>query len=212
VRNLALKLGGRDPETEDLKALSDEEIMVRCAQDSEAAFRILVARYRPRIINLITRFVGDLDRAEDISQEVFIRVYRNRERYRKSGKFSTWIFTIAANLAKNEIRRKVRHRRVVSMDEEREPGTSIAATLADRDPGPGQALERKELEAMILDAVASLPERYRLALILRDLEGLAYEEVSRVLGIPGGTVRSRINRARLMVKDKLESLVRTDYL
>jgi RNA polymerase sigma-70 factor (ECF subfamily) len=207
-----LKLGGREPETDDLKALSDEEIMVRCATGSEEAFQILVSRYRPRIINLITRFVGDVDRAEDIAQEVFVRVYRNRERYRKSGKFSTWIFTIAANLAKNEIRRKVRHRRVVSMDEEKEPGTSLASTLADRGPGPGQTLERKELENLILNAIEALPERYRLALVLRDLEGLAYEEVSRVLGIPGGTVRSRINRARLMVKDKLESFVRVDYL
>jgi RNA polymerase sigma-70 factor (ECF subfamily) len=207
-----LKLGGREPETDNLKALSDEEIMVRCATGSEEAFQILVSRYRPRIINLITRFVGDVDRAEDIAQEVFIRVYRNRERYRKSGKFSTWIFTIAANLAKNEIRRKVRHRRVVSMDEEKEPGTSLASTLADRGPGPGQTLERKELENLILNAIEALPERYRLALVLRDLEGLAYEEVSRVLGIPGGTVRSRINRARLMVKDKLESFVRVDYL
>jgi RNA polymerase sigma-70 factor (ECF subfamily) len=212
VRNLALKLGGREPETEDLKSLSDEEIMVRCATGSEAAFQILVSRYRPRIINLVTRFVGDPDRAEDIAQEVFIRVYRNRERYRKSGKFSTWIFTIAANLAKNEIRRKVRHRRVVSMDEEKEPGTSLATTLADKSPGPGQTLERRELEGLILNAIESLPERYRLALVLRDLEGLAYEEVSRVLGIPGGTVRSRINRARLMVKERLESLVRVDYL
>lgn len=207
-----MKLGGREPETDDLKALSDEEIMVRCATGSEEAFQILVSRYRPRIINLITRFVGDVDRAEDIAQEVFIRVYRNRERYRKSGKFSTWIFTIAANLAKNEIRRKVRHRRVVSMDEEKEPGTSLASTLSDRGPGPGQTLERKELENLILNAIEALPERYRLALVLRDLEGLAYEEVSRVLGIPGGTVRSRINRARLMVKDKLESFVRVDYL
>lgn len=207
-----MKLGGREPETDNLKALSDEEIMVRCATGSEEAFQILVSRYRPRIINLITRFVGDVDRAEDIAQEVFIRVYRNRERYRKSGKFSTWIFTIAANLAKNEIRRKVRHRRVVSMDEEKEPGTSLASTLADRGPGPGQTLERKELENLILNAIEALPERYRLALVLRDLEGLAYEEVSRVLGIPGGTVRSRINRARLMVKDKLESFVRVDYL
>jgi len=116
VRNLALKVGDRVPETDDLKALSDEEIMVRCAQGSEEAFQILVSRYRARIINLITRFVGDPDRAEDISQEVFIRVYRNRERYRKSGKFSTWIFTIAANLAKNEIRRKVRRRRPSSKE------------------------------------------------------------------------------------------------
>lgn len=206
-----MKLGGSEPDTDELQDLSDEEVMVRCARGSEPAFEILVQRYQSRIINLITRFIGDMDRARDIAQEVFIRVYRNRERYRKSGKFSTWIFTIAANLAKNEIRRKVRHRRVVSLDEEREFGT-LGDTLADRGPGPRQTLERRELESMILRAVEELPERYRMALVLRDIEGLSYEEVSNVLGIPGGTVRSRINRARLMVKEKLESLVRVDFL
>ncbi|MGD8394372.1 MAG: sigma-70 family RNA polymerase sigma factor [Candidatus Eiseniibacteriota bacterium] len=206
-----MKLGGRDPETEDLRSLSDEEVMVRCARGSEPAFEILVERYQSRVINLITRFIGDYDRAEDIAQEVFIRVYRNRQRYRKSGKFSTWIFTIAANLAKNEIRRKVRHRRVVSIDEEREFGT-IGDTLPDPGPGPRQTLERRELEVMILQAIEELPDRYRMALVLRDIEGLSYDEVSKVLGIPGGTVRSRINRARLMVKEKLESLVRVDFL
>jgi RNA polymerase sigma-70 factor (ECF subfamily) len=205
-----LKLGGSDPDT-DLRDLSDEEVMVRCAQGSEAAFEVLVERYQSRVINLITRFIGDHDRARDIAQEVFIRVYRNRERYRKSGKFSTWIFTIAANLAKNEIRRKVRHRRVVSLDEEREFGT-LGDTLPDQGPGPRQTLERRELERMILKAIEELPERYRMAVVLRAIEGLSYDEVSNVLGIPGGTVRSRINRARLMVKEKLESLVRVDFL
>lgn len=210
MRALALKLGGHESDV-DLHDLSDEEVMVRCAQGSERAFEILVERYQSRIINLITRFIGDPDRAQDIAQEVFIRVYRNRERYRKSGKFSTWIFTIAANLAKNEIRRKVRHRRVVSLDEEREFG-SLGDTLPDERPGPKQTLERRELEVMILKAIEDLPERYRMALVLRDIEGLSYDEVSKVLGIPGGTVRSRINRARLMVKEKLESHVRVDYL
>lgn len=205
-----MKLGGSDPDT-DLRNLSDEEVMVRCAQGSEPAFEVLVDRYQSRVINLITRFIGDSDRARDIAQEVFIRVYRNRERYRKSGKFSTWIFTIAANLAKNEIRRKVRHRRVVSLDEEREFGT-LGDTLPDQGPGPRQTLERRELETMILKAIEELPERYRMALVLRDIEGLSYDEVSNVLGIPGGTVRSRINRARLMVKERLESLVRVDFL
>ncbi len=208
---IALTLKGSESGAEDLKALSDEEVMVRCAQGSEPAFEIIVRRYQSRVINLVTRFIGDYDRAHDIAQEVFIRVYRNRERYRKSGKFSTWIFTIAANLAKNEIRRKVRHRNVLSLDEEREFG-SLSQTVPDSGPTPRTNLERSELERMILAAIEELPERYRMALVLRDIEDLSYDEVSKVLGIPGGTVRSRINRARLMVKEKLEHRVRVDYL
>src|SRR5438034_8038388 len=92
----------------ELAELTDEDVMERCALGSETAFRALVQRYRSRIMNLVCRFINDRDRAEEISQEVFLRVYRNRERYRKSGKFSTWIFTIAVNLTKNEIRSRVR--------------------------------------------------------------------------------------------------------
>ena len=99
-----LRLKKLDP----LADLSDEDVMERCAQGSEAGFRTLVQRYRSRIMNLVCRFINDRDRAEEIAQEVFLRVFRNRERYRKSGKFSTWIFTIAVNLTKNEIRSRVR--------------------------------------------------------------------------------------------------------
>lgn len=171
---------------------------------SEAAFRTLVQRYRTRIMNLVCRFINDRDRAEEISQEVFLRVFRNRERYRKSGKFSTWIFTIAVNLTKNEIRSRVRHRGTFSLDAMEEESSGQGVTFPDAKPLPDEDLNAHEIGQKVAEALRKIPARYREAVVLRDVEGLSYEEVGQILRIPGGTVRSRINRARLMLKERLK--------
>jgi RNA polymerase sigma-70 factor (ECF subfamily) len=188
----------------ELAELSDEDVMERCALGSEAAFRALVQRYRTRIMNLVCRFISDRDRAEEISQEVFLRVYRNRERYRKSGKFSTWIFTIAVNLTKNEIRSRVRHKGTFSLDAMEEDSGGQGLPFPDSRPLPDADLGAREIQERVAEALRKLPPRYREAVVLRDIEGLSYEEVGEILRIPGGTVRSRINRARLMLKDRLK--------
>jgi RNA polymerase sigma-70 factor (ECF subfamily) len=188
----------------ELAELSDEDVMERCALGSEAAFRALVQRYRSRLMNLVSRFINDRDRAEEISQEVFLRVYRNRERYRKSGKFSTWIFTIAVNLTKNEIRSRVRHRGTFSLDAVDEETGGQGISFPDLKPLPDEDLNAAEIRSRIAEALEKIPARYREAVILRDVEGLSYEEVGEILRIPGGTVRSRINRARLMLKERLK--------
>jgi RNA polymerase sigma-70 factor (ECF subfamily) len=188
----------------DLAELSDEDVMERCAMGSEAAFRALVHRYRTRIMNLVCRFINDRDRAEEISQEVFLRVFRNRERYRKSGKFSTWIFTIAVNLTKNEIRSRVRHRGTFSLDAMDEDSGGQGVTFPDLKPLPDDDLNAHEIGRKVAEALRKIPARYREAVVLRDVEGLSYEEVGQILRIPGGTVRSRINRARLMLKERLK--------
>jgi RNA polymerase sigma-70 factor (ECF subfamily) len=188
----------------DLAELSDEDVMERCAMGSEAAFRALVQRYRTRIMNLVCRFINDRDRAEEISQEVFLRVFRNRERYRKSGKFSTWIFTIAVNLTKNEIRSRVRHRGTFSLDAMEEESSGQGVTFPDAKPLPDEDLNAHEIGQKVAEALRKIPARYREAVVLRDVEGLSYEEVGQILRIPGGTVRSRINRARLMLKERLK--------
>jgi RNA polymerase sigma-70 factor, ECF subfamily len=188
----------------DLAELTDEDVMERCAMGSEAAFRTLVQRYRTRIINLVCRFINDRDRAEEISQEVFLRVFRNRERYRKSGKFSTWIFTIAVNLTKNEIRSRVRHRGTFSLDAMEEESSGQGVTFPDAKPLPDEDLNAHEIGQKVAEALRKIPARYREAVVLRDVEGLSYEEVGQILRIPGGTVRSRINRARLMLKERLK--------
>jgi RNA polymerase sigma-70 factor (ECF subfamily) len=188
----------------DLAELSDEDVMERCAMGSEAAFRALVSRYRTRIMNLVCRFINDRDRAEEISQEVFLRVFRNRERYRKSGKFSTWIFTIAVNLTKNEIRSRVRHRGTFSLDAMDEESGGQGVSFPDSRPLPDEDLNAHEIGTKVAEALRKIPARYREAVVLRDVEGLSYEEVGQILRIPGGTVRSRINRARLMLKERLK--------
>jgi RNA polymerase sigma-70 factor (ECF subfamily) len=186
-----------------LAELSDEDVMERCATGSEIAFRTLVKRFRGRIMNLVSRFINDRDRAEEISQEVFLRVFRNRERYRKSGKFSTWIFTIAVNLTKNEIRSRVRHKGTFSLDAFEEETGGQGLPFPDQKPLPDEDLNAGEIRFKVAEALRKLPPRYREAVVLRDIEGLSYEEVGQILRIPGGTVRSRINRARLMLKERL---------
>ena len=188
----------------ELAELSDEDVMERCALGSEAAFGTLVQRYRTRIMNLVCRFISDRDRAEEISQEVFLRVYRNRERYRKSGKFSTWIFTIAVTLTKNEIRSRVRHKGTFSLDALEEESGGQGLPFPDANPLPDADLNAREIQQRVAEALRKLPARYREAVVLRDIEGLSYEEVGEILRIPGGTVRSRINRARLMLKERLK--------
>ncbi|MDM7915299.1 MAG: sigma-70 family RNA polymerase sigma factor [Candidatus Eisenbacteria bacterium] len=181
--------------------------MEEIVRGSEAAFAALVQRYQNRIINLVSRFIGDRDRAQEIAQETFLRVFIHRERYRPSGKFSTWLYTIAMNLAKNEIRRRVRARGVVSLDKLLEATGDSGAFVADPGPGPERLYRRRDVEAKVAAAVANLPKKFREVIVLRDIQQLSYEEIAEVLKIPGGTVRSRINRARMALKELMDTSV-----
>jgi RNA polymerase sigma-70 factor (ECF subfamily) len=200
----------RDPASPPILSLSDEDLMSRVAEDDERAFSELVRRFQGRVTNLVSRVLNDRECSDDLAQEVFVRVFVHRRNYRRGSKFSTWLFTIAANLAKNEIRRRVRRRNWFSLDALQEMVSDSAIQLADPNEGQETGLERAQLQEAVARAIAAVPEKYRLALVLRDIEGMAYEEIGQVLGIPGGTVRSRINRARAMLKHKLQSLLRRE--
>jgi RNA polymerase sigma-70 factor (ECF subfamily) len=200
----------RDPSMPPILSLSDEDLMGRVAEEDERAFPELVRRYQGRVMNLVARVLNDRECADDLAQEVFIRVYVHRRNYRRGSKFSTWLFTIAVNLAKNEIRRRVRRRNWFSLDALQDVLKDSAPQLADRTESRESTLEREQLQEALARSIATVPEKYRLALVLRDIEGLPYEEIADVLGIPGGTVRSRINRARGMLKRKIQPLMRRD--
>jgi RNA polymerase sigma-70 factor (ECF subfamily) len=191
-------------------SLSDEDLMARAALDDTRAFTELVRRYQTRVVHLVSRLLNDREVSEDIAQEVFVRVHLHRRNYRTGSKFSTWLFTIAANLAKNEMRRRKRRRNWSSLDEMQETLKDASLQFADKKSNRQEDLEREQLSGVVGEAIAALPDRYRIALVLRDIEGLAYEEIGLALKIPGGTVRSRINRARLMLKRKLEPWLRRD--
>lgn len=198
----------RKPPLAQIVSLSDEDLMARVAEDDDRAFTELVGRFQGRVTNLISRILNDRNSADDLAQEVFVRVFVHRRNYRRGSKFSTWVFTIAANLAKNEIRRRVRRRNWFSLDALTEILNDSLPELADPTESREAGLEREQLQGEVGRAIATVPEKYRLALVLRDIEGLAYEEIAEVLGLPGGTVRSRINRARSMLKRKLQPLLR----
>jgi RNA polymerase sigma-70 factor (ECF subfamily) len=198
-----------DP-TPPVLSLSDEDLMAKAALDDARAFTELVRRYQTRVVHLVSRLLNDREVSEDIAQEVFVRVHLHRRNYRTGSKFSTWLFTIAANLAKNEMRRRKRRRNWTSLDEMQETLKDASLQFADKKSNRQEDMEREQLSGVVGEAIATLPDRYRIALVLRDIEGLAYEEIGLALKIPGGTVRSRINRARLMLKRKLEPWLRRD--
>ncbi len=194
----------------------DDELMKQCQQGNMEAFDLIVRRNRVPLVNFIARFLDNPDAAEDLAQETFIRMFKAIKRY-KSGaaKFSTWMYHIASNLCKNELRNRGRRGRffVDSVTTEPSSGSApaeedlIATAPAHVSLQPGNQLERKEREYVVQGAISELPERYRLPLVLRDLQELSYEEISDTLDLPLGTTKSRINRARLMLKDKLRSFV-----
>jgi RNA polymerase sigma-70 factor, ECF subfamily len=205
---------GTEPRSDERQviSLSDEDLMAEAAEGNERAFTELVNRYKSRVVNLVSRLLNDREASDDICQEVFVRVFLHRKNYRRGAKFSTWLFTIAANLAKNEIRRRKRRRNWTSLDEMQETLRDSSLQLMDPRANREGDVEVRQLQGIVGAAIATLPERYRMALVLRDIEGLAYEDIAQVLRIPGGTVRSRINRARLMLKKKLEPMLRREEL
>lgn len=161
------------------------------------AFGQIVARYQVRLLNFVYRMIGDRERAEDLVQEAFLRVYRHLDRFDPARKFSTWIYTIASNLAKNELRNRSRAP-FVAIDHS-QPGdernlSSIA--FEDRTTRPDTLFERRSLKALVDETVARLPSHHREVFVLRELEGKSYEEIAEIMHCNLGTVKSRLNRAR----------------
>jgi RNA polymerase sigma-70 factor (ECF subfamily) len=176
----------------------DDPHVVQSFLDGDArAFTELVMRYQTRLLNFVYRTIGDRERAEDLVQEVFVRVYRHLHRFDQSKKFSTWIYTIASNLAKNELRNRSRNPLVLfqtikkQWDDDHRP-------LQFEDPRerPDDLFRKRHLRELVEWTVSQLPEHHRVVFVLRELEGKSYEEISDITGCNLGTVKSRLNRAR----------------
>ncbi|HUR91316.1 MAG TPA: sigma-70 family RNA polymerase sigma factor [Gemmatimonadaceae bacterium] len=182
---------------EQLKQMDDSGVVTSFLGGEERAFEELVVRYQTRLLNFIYRTVGDRERAEDLVQEVFIRVYRHLHRFDRSKKFSTWVYTIASNLAKNELRNRSRNPLVLFQtvkknwqDEDR------PLEFEDSSTRPDDMFRKRHLRQVVEESVAKLPEHHRDVFILRELEGKSYEEIAEITGCNLGTVKSRLNRAR----------------
>jgi RNA polymerase sigma-70 factor (ECF subfamily) len=161
------------------------------------AFGELVERYQTRLLNFVYRTTGDRERAEDLVQETFIRVYRHLHRFDQSKKFSTWVYTIASNLAKNELRNRSRNPLVLFQTIKKNwDADARPLEWEDNTYRPDDLFRKRHLKSMVENTVDQLPEHHRTVFILREMEGKTYEEIADITGANLGTVKSRLNRAR----------------
>jgi len=184
---------------------SDHALLEATRIGDEDAFAELVGRYRNPITNYIYRMTNDYDGAVDLAQETFVRVYRAAERYQTTYAFSTYIYRIATNLAISELRKRKR-RKLVSLTgffQSRDGGEAQEFNPPDLKPLADTALVDDERRRAVQRAISTLPEKYRAPLILRDVEGRSYEEISRILETSEGTIKSRISRARGFLREKM---------
>ncbi|HEY9284089.1 MAG TPA: sigma-70 family RNA polymerase sigma factor [Pyrinomonadaceae bacterium] len=189
-----------------VEPVSDHSLLAAAREGDESAFAELVRRYRGQITNYAYRVVGDYETAVDLAQETFLRVFRAAERYQSSYAFSTYIYRIATNLAISELRKRKRQR-LVSLTGFFQPreqgGDDCELDPADLRPLADTTLVDDERRQAVARAIATLPEKYRVPLVLRDVEERSYEEIARILDMSEGTVKSRISRARAFLRDKL---------
>lgn len=188
-----------------LAELTDEELVTAHLEGRTAAFQALYDRYRDRLVHFITRKTGDPDRAQDLVQEAFIRVTRHLHRFDTSKKFSTWVYTIASNLSKNELRNRSRSPLVLfqkltnNWDDDHRP-----LQFEDFSFRPDDLYHKRHLRRLVEETVSELPEHHQLVFRLRELEGKSYEEIAEITGVNLGTVKSRLHRARNSFAQRIE--------
>ncbi len=193
----------------ELREVDDTKLVNAYLLGESRSFDVLVERYQARLLNFVYRIVGDRERSEDLVQEVFIRVHRHLARFDRSKKFSTWIYTIASNLAKNELRNRSRNPLVLFTsitqgweDEER--------PLEFEDPSsrPDDLFQKRHVKEMVEESVAKLPQHHKEVFVLREIEGRSYEEIAEITHCNLGTVKSRLNRARSSFAEIIEPSMR----
>lgn len=186
---------------------TDKEIIERVKDGEKEAYDLLVLKYQQRVINLISRFVKNHSDALDVSQETFIKVYRALPNFRGESAFYTWLYRIAVNTAKNHL--TVQSRKITKSDYDVSDIEQIEGNMSlTEQTTPESLLVKDELQETILKTIENLPEDLKSAIMLREIEGLSYEEIAEVMECPIGTVRSRIFRAREMIDSKIKPLLK----
>jgi RNA polymerase sigma-70 factor, ECF subfamily len=194
----------------------DVRLMLRVRGDDAKAFQEIVDKYQHRLIGVLTHIVGSADEAEDLAQEVFMRVYRARGEYHPQAKFSTWMFTIANNVALNALRRRKRKpayqlepmlSQSGSMNTRPEETLAVAVSTE-----PDRRMRHQELAQVVQLALGQLNERQRLAVVLNKFEDMSYEEIASVIGISTKAVKSLLSRARMQLRDLLKQYVETELM
>ena len=188
----------------DLEA--EQRLVERLRLRDEAAFNVFVRTFQERVFALVLRMLGNRAEAEEMAQEVFVTVFRSIESFRGDSRLGTWLYRVAGNHCKN--RMKYLDRRATrthdAIEDAPEDEVAEGSALGTRPARPDEAVEGSEMERAVQRALASLDEEHRTLIVLRDLEGLAYEEIVTITGLPDGTVKSRLHRARTALREAIE--------
>ncbi|MCL2871502.1 MAG: RNA polymerase sigma factor RpoE [Betaproteobacteria bacterium] len=189
----------------------DQQLVTRAQQGDKKAFGLLVAKYQRRLARLLSRLIRDPVEVEDLTQETFIKAYRSLPNFRGESAFYTWLYRIGINTAKNHLASSGRRARVSALFVTAEVAKNIEGAVLLRNAAtPEGELMSKEIALAVSRATAALPEDLRFAVVLREIEGLSYEEIAEVMNCPIGTVRSKIFRAREAIAAELKPLLNTD--
>ena len=185
------------------------KLMMEVAKGNHKAFSELVTIHQHAIVGTIAKMLGNPNDAEDLAQQVFLRVWKSAPRYQPTAKFTTWLFTITRNLVFNEVRRRQR-KPVVSLQQEQEEESYERQIPVDESQNPDAAALQKELEEAVDHAIASLPEKQRLAVVLRRYEDLPYEQIGEILNLSLPAVKSLLFRARMQLRQELQNYLEDD--
>lgn len=183
---------------------TDEQLVARTQQGDKQAFDLLVRKYQYKVVKLVSRYVNPAD-AQDVAQEAFIKAYRAMKGFKGNSAFYTWLYRISINTAKNHLVARARRPASQDIDVADAEVYGYADRFAEQDT-PEALLESEEIRNAVLATIEALPEDLRTAIMLRELEGMSYEEIAQTMECPVGTVRSRIFRARAAVDERLQSL------
>ena len=202
-----LRGAGRVPYT---MSIAERMLIGRLKERDEQAFSEIVRLYGDKVFNLVYRMMGNRHEAEDVAQDVFVTVFKTVDTFRGEAKFSTWLLRIAANHCKNRIKYLARRPTEGGDPEEMapQPGTVAGPSLQAHIDGPDVLMEAAELETLMQRSIAALDEDHRLLVILRDVEELSYQEIGEITGLAEGTIKSRLHRARMAIKDELDKQTR----
>ncbi len=189
----------------DLRSLTDLELMRAFQGGDGRAFDVIVRKYQDQITNYAFRFVGNYEDACDIAQETFYRVYKNKMAYQPIAKFSTWLYTIAGNIARSDLRRR-RTLSFTDLMQRRAESEERELEIPDETRRPDRATETSIVEEHVNAALQKIPAAYREVIIMRDINDMEYDDIAQSTGLPIGTVKSRINRGRTMLQKLLKDI------
>ena len=184
--------------------IAERELLERCRRGDAAAFETLVSAYEQKVLNLAYRMMGNRQDAEDMTQDIFLKVYRSVGNFKENSSFSTWLYRVATNVCLDALRKRKKSQNDVSIQQRGDDDSDYELSIPNDAPSPFEMAQRKEAMAALETALKSLSPDQRMAVTLRDIDGLSYEEIARITRSSLGTTKSRINRARLALRKILE--------